>query len=76
MDPVTLMIALIYFIAGVICVQRPARLVEWLGKAVSRTTDGGRPSWLQGRGVIYFIRFIGALALLNAVTLFFSAYYR
>ena len=76
MDPVTLLMALIYFLAGVLCIQRPARLIEWMTNAFKRGTSGAEPQWLQGKGVIFFIRLIGFLALLNAAALFYTAYYR
>ena len=75
MDPVTLLMALIYFLAGITCIQRPARLVEWMGKTLKRGTTGAEPQWLHGRGVIFFIRLIGFFALLNAVMLFYATFY-
>ena len=72
----TLFIAALYFLAGVICIQRPAHLIEWLSKALKLGTETKRPAWLQGRGIILFIRLMGFLALLNAVVLFYTALYR
>ena len=67
--------ALLYFIAGVFCIHRAARLVEWAGNALQRTRGDKRPQWLQGRGIIVFIRLIGFVAMFNAIALFYSAFY-
>ena len=76
MDPMTLLMAFIYFLAGIVCINRSARLAEWMGNALKRATGDAAPPWLKGRGVIFFIRLIGFLALLNAVALFYTTYYR
>lgn len=75
MDPITLVMALIYLVAGVVCIQRPALPLRWIANALKRAGDK-EPRQLQGRGLILFVRLIGFFALLNAVTLFYSAYYR
>lgn len=72
----TLLMAFVYFFAGIICIHRPAHLVAWIGNALKRTTNTNEPQWLKGRGIIFFIRLIGFLALLNAVMLFYTAFYR
>ncbi len=72
----TLLMALIYFLAGIICIQRSAQLLTWLGNAMQRTTKTEPPAWLKGRAVLYIVRLIGFLALLNAVTLFYTTFYR
>ena len=72
----TLLMALIYFLAGIMCIQRPAQLLTWLGNALQRTTKTQAPSWLRGRAVLFIVRLIGFLALLNAVTLFYATFYR
>ena len=76
MDPMTLLMALIYFLAGVVCIHRPAHLLRWIGGALKRSGNGKDPEWLKGRGIIFFIRLIGFFALLNAVMLFYTAFYR
>ena len=72
----TLLMALIYFLAGIICIQRPAQLLTWLGNALQRTTKAEAPAWLKGCSVLLIVRLFGFLALLNAVMLFYTTYYR
>jgi hypothetical protein len=72
----TLLMALVYFLAGILCIHRPALLVEWIGNALKRTGNAKAPEWLGGRGIIMFIRLIGFLAMLNAIVLFYTAFYR
>ena len=71
----TLFMAAVYFLAGVMCIHRPAHLLEWISHALKRGSETKRPTWLQGRGIIVFIRLLGFLALLNAVVLFYTAFY-
>jgi len=72
----TLLMALIYFLAGIVCIQRPAQLLTWLGNSLQRTTKAEAPAWVKGRSVLFIVRLIGWLALLNAVMLFDTAIYR
>ena len=72
----TLLMALIYFLAGIICIQRPAQLLTWLGNALQRTTKAATPAWIKGRSALFIVRLIGFLALLNAVMLFYTAFYQ
>jgi len=72
----TLLMALIYFLAGIICIHRPVQLLAWLGNALQRTTKAEAPAWLKGRSALFIVRLIGFLALLNAVMLFYTTYYR
>lgn len=72
----TLLMALIYFLAGIICIQRPAQLLALLGNALQRTTKSEAPAWLEGRAVLFIVRLIGFLALLNGVMLFYTTFYR
>jgi len=72
----TLLMALIYFLAGIVCIQRPAQLLTWLGNSLQRTTKAEAPAWVKGRSVLFIVRLIGFLALLNAVMLFYTAIYR
>jgi len=72
----TLLMALIYFLAGIICIQRPVQLLAWLGNALQRTTKAEAPAWLKGRSALFIVRLIGFLALLNAVMLFYTTFYR
>ena len=72
----TLLMALVYFFAGILCIHRPALLAEWIGNALKRTGKATAPEWLRGRGTILFIRLIGFLAMFNAIVLFYTALYR
>jgi hypothetical protein len=69
----TLLMALLYLLAGILCIHRPGRITEWIGKALRRSGNANEPEWLKGRGVLLFIRTIGFLALVNAVMLFYTA---
>jgi hypothetical protein len=71
----TLLTALIYLLAGILCINRPSRIVQWIGKALKRSGNFKEPEWLKGRGILFFIRLIGFLAFVNAVTLFYTAKY-
>ena len=71
----TLLMALIYLIAGVTCIHRPERLTKWMANALKRTEDGKILQWIRGRGILFFIRLIGFLAMLNSVMLFYTALY-
>jgi hypothetical protein len=68
--------ALLYLAAGIWCVNRPGRIVEWMGKALKRAGNFKEPEWLKGRSLPFFIRLIGILALINAVMLFYTAQHR
>lgn len=68
----TLLVAILYFLAGFICIQYPARLIEWITGMFKKTTAAETPGWLKGRGIIFFVRLVGILALVNAVTLFYT----
>ena len=71
----TLLLAIIYLAAGVLCINRPDRIAEWIGKALQRHGNAGQQKWLKGRGIVFFIRVLGVLALINAVMLFYTARY-
>ena len=72
----TLLMALMYFLAGIICIQRSAQLLTWVGNALQRSTKAEAPAWLRWRSVLFIVRLIGFLALLNAVMLFYTTFYR
>ena len=72
-DPMTLLMALIYLAAGILCINRPGRIVESIGTALKRAGNFNEPAWLKARGIIVFIRLIGVMALINAVMLFYTA---
>jgi len=67
--------ALAFLLAGILCVRRPEHIAQWMADAVRRVSPGNTAAtnWLRGRGVIFFIRLMGFLALLNAVMLFYVA---
>lgn len=69
----TLIMALAFLLAGILCVRRPEPIALWIAEAVRRASPGNAAAanWLRGRGVIVLIRLLGLLALLNAVTLFY-----
>jgi len=71
----TLLLALVYLSAGILCINRPGRIVEWIERALKRSGNFKEPAWLKGRGIIFFIRLIGVLALVNAVMLFYTVNY-
>lgn len=66
--------AIAFLVAGGLCIQRPERIAQWLGDTMKGVGGGeaAEAAWLRGRGMILFIRFIGALALLNAVMLLYT----
>ena len=76
MDPVTLFMALAYFVIGAVCIQNPARLLGWVSDTLKRMGNDKVQTPLNGRGIVFFVRLIGFLALLNAGMLFYSAHYR
>lgn len=67
----TILMAFIFLLTGIFCIHRPTRIVEWLAHALKRLDQAHEPEWLQGRGIIYFIRLLGLLALINSAMLFF-----
>src|SRR3569833_962808 len=71
--PMSTLMALAFLVAGVFCIHRPERFAAWLADAMRRAGggQGTAPAWAQGRGTVLFIRFIGLLALLNAVMLLY-----
>ena len=71
----SLLIALIFLAVGIACINRPARIVQWISDAVLRASHGEikEPGWIKGRVIIIVIRLLGVLALLNAVMLIYIA---
>lgn len=71
----SILMALLFFIAGVYCVQRPARIAQRLVEAVKHASPGNAAlsAWVETRGMVWSIRLLGLFALLNAVTLFYVA---
>ncbi len=59
--------AFFFLVAGIVCIQRPRRLLAWLLAYFSRAGlfQEGPPSWTQGPGILLFIRILGFLSLLN-----------
>lgn len=67
--------ALLFLFAGISCIRRPARLAQWMADAIKRASpdNAAQMAWVQGPGMVFFIRLMGFLALLNAVALFYIA---
>jgi hypothetical protein len=61
---------LLFLIIGIFCIQRPRLIAD---RIASLFKGGGSepPAWLLGRGMVFFIRLIGFLALVNAVMYFY-----
>ncbi|MEK7323173.1 MAG: hypothetical protein AABZ84_08855 [Pseudomonadota bacterium] len=69
----TLLMAFMFLLAGVICISRPMRIVAWLDAALKKPGNASGPVWLQGRGIGYFIQVMGFLSLVNAVMYLYLA---
>ncbi len=67
----TLLMALTFLVTGILCINRPERIVAWIADMLKRSGNPNEPPWMKGRGVLLFIRFIGFLALINAAMLFY-----
>jgi len=69
----TLFLAIVFFVAGGICLTRPKYLVEWMTTLAARMQGKDASSFksLETQGLLLFIRIIGFLALINAVTMLF-----
>ena len=69
----TLLLTIAFFVAGGICLTRPKRLVEWMTKLAARMQgkDASSFKFTENQGLLLFVRIIGFLALINAVTLLF-----
>ena len=70
----SLLMAIAFFVAGALCIQRPERIAQWLaatlrGVAGEAAADA---AWLRSGGVAWFIRLVGVLALINAVALLYT----
>jgi hypothetical protein len=69
----SLLMALMYLMAGIVCINRPALIVKWLAAMLKSAGIPKQPAWLQARGLVFFIRLMGFLALINAVMYFYLA---
>ena len=69
----SLLLALMYLLAGIACINRPALIVKWVAALLKSAGIPNEPAWLQGRGVVFFIRLMGFLALINAVMYLYLA---
>ena len=69
----TLILTILFFVAGGICLTKPKRLVEWMTMLASRMQGKDATSFraMENQGLLLFIRVIGILALVNAVMLLF-----
>ncbi len=69
----SLLMALMFLLAGILCINRPTLIVKWIAAMLKSGGFPGEPAWLQGRGIVFFIRLMGFLALINAVMYFYLA---
>ena len=69
----SLLMALLFLITGVFCIQRPRVVAAWIALLFTRGDGGKTPAWLQGRAVLVFIRLMGFLALVSATLYFYLA---
>lgn len=69
----TLLMALTFLIAGVACIHRAPAIARWIAGAVASLGNdpSAEPAWAKGAGLIFFIRLLGVLSLINAVMLFY-----
>jgi hypothetical protein len=69
----TLILTILFFVAGGICLTKPKRLVEWMTMLAARMQGKDATSFraMENQGLLLFIRVIGILALVNAVMLLF-----
>ena len=67
----TLLLTIVFFVAGGVCLTRPKHLIEWMTALAARMQGKDASSYkvTENQGVILFIRIIGLLSLINAVTL-------
>lgn len=68
----SLLMALLFLIAGVFLIQRPRIAAGWIA-LLFKGGGGEAPAWLYGRGMIWFVRGLGFLALVNATMYFYLA---
>jgi len=69
----SLLLGLLFLIAGVFCIQRPRLIAGWIAQLFSRGGQSQAPAWFAWRRVIWFIRIMGFLALVNATIYFYLA---
>ena len=69
----SLVMGLLFLIAGVFCIQRPRLIAGWIALLFSRGGKSRAPAWLGGRRVIWLIQVMGFLALVNATIYFYLA---
>lgn len=58
-----------FLAAGILCIQWPGRVVRWLGAILGENPGEGSAD-RRWRRLVWFVRFLGALALVNATMLF------
>lgn len=66
----SLLMALLFLIIGVSLIQRPQIVAGWIARLFK---GGNAPAWLYGPAVLWFIRVMGLLALVNAAMYFYIA---
>lgn len=69
----SLLMAFLFLLAGIFCINRPTRIAAWIANALKNAGNPNEPAWLKGRGILFFIRLIGFLALINAVMYLYLA---
>ena len=67
------LMALMYLLVGIFCINRPTLIVKWIAAMLKSAGLPEQPAWLNGRGVVFFIRLMGFLSLINAVMYFYLA---
>ena len=69
----SLLMALMFLLAGILCINRPILIVKWIAAILKSAGNPNEPAWLNSRGVLFFIRLMGFLALINATMYFYLA---
>ena len=69
----SLLMAIVFLLAGIFCINRPTVIVKWVAALLKSAGNPEEPAWLKSRGVLFFIRLLGFLALINATMYFYLA---
>ena len=68
-DFVTLIMAVMFLWAGVVCIHRPQRVQQWLvGFYMQNKPNSTAPGWMQSCTLVYFIRVVGLLCMVNFIS--------
>ena len=69
---VTMVMALFFLWAGVVCLHRPLQVQQWLVTFYRQNKpDGQVPAWMTGRGLVLFTRLMGLLCMVNFIMLLY-----